>query len=82
MTTLAKYQFDFAITTLGQDATLNFQIDLAALDPDTHAALLDLLHGNTLLTLAVQGDDPGAALQLFTVCGAGADPSSGCVVVR
>jgi hypothetical protein len=80
-TTLAKYQFDFAITTLNKDATLNFDLDLTALDPDAHAALLDLLHASTPLTLAVQGDDPGAALQLFTVCGAGADPSSGCVAV-
>ena len=82
MTTLAQYQFDFAITTLDQDATLNFEIDLTALEPDAQQALLDLLHTNTLLTLAVQGDDPDAELQTFDVCGAGADPSSGCVAVR
>jgi hypothetical protein len=82
ISTLAKYRFDFANTTLDQDATLNFQINLAALDPDAQSALLDLLHANTLLTLAVLGDDPDAELQTFDVCGAGADPSSGCVAVR
>jgi hypothetical protein len=80
--TLAEYQFDFAITTLGQDATLNFAIDLAALGPEGRSALLDLLHAHTPLTLAVLGDDPDAQLQTFDVCGAGADPSSGCVAVR
>ncbi len=82
MTTLAQYQFDFAITTLDQDATLNFEIDLAALEPDAQSALLDLLHTGAVLTLAVQGDDPNAAAQLFDVCGSGADPSSGCLMVH
>jgi len=80
--TLAKYEFDFAITTLNQDGTLNFQINLADLDPSARSALLALLHANTTLTLGVQGDEPGAALQLFTVIGSGMEPSSGSVVVR
>ncbi len=82
ISTLAQYQFDFAINTLDQDATLNFEIDLTGLGPEGHPALLNLLRTNTLLTLAVQGDEPNAQLQVFDVCGAGADPSSGCVAVR
>jgi hypothetical protein len=80
--TLAKYEFDFAITTLDQDATLNFEIDLADLDAEQQSALLDLLHDNTELALGVLGDEPGATMQLFAGCGVGEDPSSGCVDVR
>jgi hypothetical protein len=75
--TLAEYRFQFAIATLGLDATLNFEIDLATLDPVAQAALLDLLHADTAITLAVQGDAPGAQLQLFDVCAAGVAPTPG-----
>ncbi len=82
-TTLAAYGFQFDIATLGLDATLNFEIDLAMLDPGAQAVLLDLLHTDVVSTLAVQGDDPGAALQIFGVCAAGVSPTAGgCVDVQ
>jgi len=82
VTTLAEYRFQFDIATLGQDATLNFEIELATLAPGGQAALLDLLHAGAPITLAVQGDAPGAALQLFDVCAAGVDPTpDGCADV-
>ncbi len=77
VTTLAGYRFQFDITTLGLDATLDFEIDLATLDPGAQAALLDLLHPDAAITLAVQGDAPGAPLQIFDVCAAGVAPTSG-----
>jgi hypothetical protein len=82
VTTIAAYGFQFDITTLGLDATLDFEIDLAALDSGAQAALLDLLHAGAVSTLAVQGDAPGAALQMFGVCAAGVAPTAGgCVDV-
>ena len=77
VTTLAAYGFQFDIATLGLDATLNFEIDLAMLDPGARAELLDLLHADFLSTLAVRGDDPGAPLQIFGVCAAGVAPTAG-----
>ncbi len=83
VTTLAAYGFQFDIATLGLDATLNFEIDLGMLDPGAQAVLLDLLHTDVVSTLAVQGDDPGAALQIFGVCAAGVSPTAGgCVDVQ
>lgn len=82
VTTLAAYRFQFAIATLGLDATLNFEIDLATLDPGAQAALLDLLHAGSAITLAVQGDAPAAPLQIFDVCAAGVAPTAdGCADV-
>ena len=77
VTTLAEHRFQFAIATLGLDATLNFEIDLATLDPVAQAALLDLLHTDAAITLAVQGDAPGATPQLFDVCAPGVGPTPG-----
>jgi hypothetical protein len=82
VTTLAAYGFQFDITTLGLDATLDFEIDLATLDPGAQTALLDLLHAGAVSTLAVQSDAPGAPLQVFDVCAAGTTPTpGGCVEV-
>ncbi len=83
VTTLAAYGFQFDIATLGLDATLNFEIDLAMLDPSAEEALLDLLHTDLVSTLAVQGDTPGDPLQIFGVCAAGVAPTAGgCVDVQ
>ncbi len=82
VTTLAAYGFQFDIATLGLDATLDFEIDLATLDPGAQTALLDLLHAGAASTLAVQSDAPGAPLQVFDVCAAGVAPTpGGCVDV-
>jgi hypothetical protein len=77
VTTLASYGFQFDITTLGLDATLDFEIDLATLDPGAQTALLDLLHAGAVSTLAVRGDAPGAPLQIFDVCADGVAPTPG-----
>jgi hypothetical protein len=45
ITTLTEYQFNFEVPTLGMEATLNFEIDLAAMDAAARMALLDLLGG-------------------------------------
>jgi hypothetical protein len=83
VTTLSAYGFQFDIATLGLDATLNFEIDLTALDPGAQTALLDLLHADLVSTLAVQGDAPGSPLQIFGVCAAGVAPTAGgCVEVQ
>ena len=82
VTTLAGVRFHFDIATLGLDATLDFEIDLATLDPGAQTALLDLLHAGAPITLAVQGDAPGAPLQIFGVCATGVAPTpGGCVDV-
>jgi hypothetical protein len=82
ITTLAEYQFQFAIQTLGMAATLNFEIDVSTLDMSAQDALLALLDTEPLLTLSVLGDEPGAEPQLFDVCAAGGMPSvGGCVAV-
>jgi hypothetical protein len=83
VTTLTAVGFQFDIATLGLDATLNFEIDLAMLDPDAQATLLDLLHADFLSTLAVQGDAPGDPLQIFGICAVGVAPTAGgCVDVQ
>ena len=40
---VGAYHFSFAIPTLNQDATLTFDIQLAALDPTNRAAFLNAL---------------------------------------
>lgn len=73
-THLERYRFIFDTPTLGQDAELNFEINLLAMDNPSRQSLLDLLHDDALLTLAVRGNDPGAVLQLFEVCAPGMIP--------
>jgi hypothetical protein len=74
ITHLESYRFNFETPTLNQDATLNFEIDLLAMDDPSRQSLLDLLDAGALLTLAVRGDEPDASLQLFDVCVPGAGP--------
>ncbi len=71
---LESYRFNFDIPMLGQDAELNFEINLLAMDDASRQSILDLLHEDALLTLAVRGDEPDAPLQLFDVAAAGTDP--------
>ena len=59
-------KFDFAIPTLGQDAALTFEINLAALSAaDRDAFLTALAAGNA--TVAVKNDAPGSVFShVFT----------------
>jgi hypothetical protein len=82
VTHLATYSFEFGIPTLNSDAELNFEIDLAAMDEVFRQSILDLLHSDALLTLAVLGDAQGAELQLFDVCASGDPVADSCVVVQ
>jgi uncharacterized repeat protein (TIGR01451 family) len=81
VTELAAYRFTFAVATLNQDATLTFDIDLAALDEPSRSALLAAIVSNSA-TLGVQGDAPGSIAQVFDVCAGGEAPTAGgCVAV-
>jgi hypothetical protein len=82
VTHLASYAFDFAIPALNSAATLNFEIDLSALDEPTRLVLLNLVDESAELTLGVRGDAPGDELQLFDVCASGGPMADGCVVVQ
>jgi hypothetical protein len=82
ITHLETYAFDFAIPTLNSAATLNFEIDLAALAEPDRLSLLDLLDADAVLTLGVRGDAPGAELALFDVCAGGGPVADACVVVQ
>jgi hypothetical protein len=79
---LAAYQFDFAVPTLNQDATLTFEVQLAGLDQATRDAFLAALDAGTA-TLATRGDGPGESYQAFSLCGGSDAPSAnGCVAVE
>ena len=81
VTPVAQYQFSFAIPTLNQNATLTFDITLAALDPTSRAAFLAALTSGAA-TVAVLGDAPGSLWQTFPICGTGQPPSpGGCVTL-
>ena len=75
------YSFSFAVPTLNQQAQLSFTIDLSQLDAATRAALLAGAADGSA-TIAVKGDDPGAAYQAFARCAHGQTPAAdGCVEV-
>jgi len=78
---IAAYQFTFEIPTLNRDATLTFEVDVAALGNQGAAFLAALDAGRA--TLATRGDAQGSAFQSFNVCGGGAAPTAaGCVRVE
>jgi Ca2+-binding RTX toxin-like protein len=77
---LAAYQFSFAIPTLNQDATLTFEIDVAALSPQEQSDFLAALAAGNA-TVAVKNDAPGSVYQAFAVCGPGETPAEGCVAI-
>jgi hypothetical protein len=77
---VAAYQFVFGIPTLGQPATVSFDVNVAGLDPASQAAFLTALASDSV-TLAVQGDAPGSLYQTYRICGAGEQPAGGCVEV-
>jgi uncharacterized repeat protein (TIGR01451 family) len=78
VTPVAGWAFAFDIPTLNRDASLTFDIDVAALGSGA-AAFLDALASNAV-TLAVRGDAAGSVFQTFAVC-AGPIPSAGCASV-
>ena len=77
---LFAYQFAFAIPTLGMQATLTFEIDVAALAPAEQTALLAALAAGRL-TVAVKNDAPGSVYQAFALAAPGAPPSAGVAAV-
>ncbi len=78
---VSAYSFNFAIPTLNADATLIFDIDVAALDPASRSDLLTALSSGAA-TLAVKGDAVGSQYQTFAVCSGSAAPTAGgCVSV-
>ncbi|MFO1316648.1 MAG: CARDB domain-containing protein [Burkholderiales bacterium] len=81
LTTLAAYQFTFAVPALNAAATLDFGVPLAALSAALQSDVLAALTAGRL-TLATLGDAPGSAYQTFDVCPAGVPPVvNGCVGV-
>ena len=79
VTAISAYRFAFAIPTLGQAATLSFDIDVAALDAASRSAFLAALASGSA-ALAVKGDAPDSTFQTFAICAAGQVPSAGgCV---
>ncbi len=76
------YAFQFDVPTLNSPATLTFEIDVAALDAVTRAALLAALADSTA-TLATRADSDAATYQAFPLCALGETPTSdGCVLVE
>jgi Ca2+-binding RTX toxin-like protein len=77
---LAAYRFNFAIPTLGQNATLTFEISVAALSGPDRVAFLDALSlGNA--TVAVKNDTPGSVFHAFAIAAPGQRPSANAVTV-
>jgi sugar lactone lactonase YvrE len=73
------YEIEFDLPTLGQPATLTFDIVLANLTPARQIELLEALNTG-LVTLVTRSDAPGAVFQTFPVCLAGQQPTvDGCV---
>jgi hypothetical protein len=78
---IATYEFDFEVPTLNADATLDFVIDLAALDAVERASLLNALASGTA-TIVGKGDDMGAQYRAFALCAEAQTPAAdGCVAV-
>jgi hypothetical protein len=81
LSTLAAYQFTFAVPTLNAAATLDFGVPLAALPAAVQTDVLIALAAGRL-TLATQGDAPGSVYLTFAVCPAGTPAAvGGCVEV-
>jgi hypothetical protein len=78
---LAGFAYNFAVPALNADARLSFTIDLAALDPETRAALLaGIASGGA--TIVTKADAPGSAYQAFARCTGTQTPAAdGCVAV-
>lgn len=64
---LGGYRFTFAVPELNADATLTFDVELAALPQDLREAFLDAVSDGTG-TLAVRGETPASEFQAFDVC--------------
>src|SRR5262249_11477605 len=63
---VAAYQFNFSIPTLGQEAALSFEINVASLsNADRDAFLAALAAGNA--TVAVKNDNLGSVYQAFAI---------------
>ena len=77
---LAAYQFNFAIPTLGQNATLTFEINLAALSPADRAAFLAALAAGNA-TVAVKNDAPGSVFHAFAIAAPGQPPDATHVTI-
>lgn len=77
---LVAYQFNFAIPTLNQNATLTFEINVAALSTnDRDNFLAALAAGNA--TVAVKNDAPGSVYQAFAISPLGQPPTATSVSV-
>jgi hypothetical protein len=75
------YRFAFGVPTLNADAHLTFTVDLTQLDAAGRANLLNAIGAGTG-TVAVKGDDPGAAFHAFAQCSDAQTPAAdGCVAV-
>jgi trimeric autotransporter adhesin len=77
---LAAYRFQFGIPTLGQNASLSFEINVAALSPAERAAFLASLAAGTA-TVAVKNDAPGSVFQAFALAAPGQPPSATSVTL-
>ena len=79
---IAAYQFNFAVPTLNQAASLSFVIDLDALGTATQNAVLQALSAGAV-TLATKGDAPSSSYQAFPHCTSSQVPAIGaCVLVE
>ncbi len=72
---LAAYQFNFDIPTLGQEASLTFEINLAALSSADRTAFLAALAANNG-TVAVKNDAPGSVFHAFAIAAPGQQPDA------
>jgi sugar lactone lactonase YvrE len=74
------YQIQFGVPTLGQPATLTFDIVMAHLNTARQVEVLEALNAG-LVTLITRSDAPTASsFQAFPVCAAGQEPTvDGCV---
>jgi PKD domain/RTX calcium-binding nonapeptide repeat (4 copies) len=77
---LAAYRFAFAIPTLGQNAELTFEINVAALSSaDRNTFLTALASGQA--TVAVKNDTPGSLFQAFALAAPGQPPTANSVTL-
>jgi Periplasmic copper-binding protein (NosD)/RTX calcium-binding nonapeptide repeat (4 copies) len=77
---LAAYAFRFATPTLNQQATLTFEINVAALPAGEREAFLAALVAGEA-TVAVKNDTPGSTYQAFAIADPGQPPADGRVAV-
>ena len=77
---LAAFQYSFQITTLNQNASLTFTVDIASLSAAERTAFLGALFAGRA-TVAVKNDAPGSGYQAIAIAPPGQPPTADSIAI-